>query len=109
MEMLHIEELTMPAFSVFVEHECLQHDGLGWRRTRSLRFQTFLITASYGLNNAVAFVYGASVEVRKNDAAHLKKWEPDADRTKEDYKSEKGESKIEDSASERMDSLQASD
>lgn len=52
-ELLHLKEVTIPAFSIFVGYGYFQHVGYGWRNSHSQCYHTFLILTSCDLKCAV--------------------------------------------------------
>lgn len=67
-ELLCLDEGRVPAVSIFVEYEYVQHEWCGWRSSHSLRYHTFLISLWYDLKDSVVFTYLDSIPVIRKPA-----------------------------------------
>lgn len=60
-ELLSMEEVAIPAYSVFIEYGHLQHWEFGWLSPQSLGYQTYPISWSYDLKDTVASSIGGAL------------------------------------------------
>lgn len=69
-ELLHLREVVILAYFIFVKHGYLQLGGYGCQCSHSLRYHSYLISFSYDLKKAVEFVYGTILAVGKKLATY---------------------------------------
>lgn len=72
-QMLRLEVVTIPTYSVSVRHEYLQHGGCDRRGSHSLQYHTYLIASTYNLKDSVVCAFGASFSVFKRPVPHARK------------------------------------
>ena len=63
-EILEMEEIQIPKFSLFIGHGYLQHAGVGWRDPEGesgpghrIRYHTYIVPSNHLLPDAIAFAY----------------------------------------------------
>lgn len=59
---LHMEEIVIPKYSLLVRLGFLQHAGAVWKSDHALRYKTYFILEWTDLRSSVAFMYGTSFE-----------------------------------------------
>lgn len=59
---LQMEEVAIPPFSMFIGHGQVQHAGVGWRGSPSLRYHTYISPEGSVLPDAISFSYYWSLE-----------------------------------------------
>lgn len=73
--LLHLEAVANPAFSVFVAYGYLRNGGCVWQGSHILRYHIYILRLSYDLKVAVAFAYTTSSTVFKKPVISSEKKE----------------------------------